>query len=156
MSGKKKPTSSGLLAGGSLERRRKAVENTAAFGLIILAVGLMAPFGAMYASWVLPAAKWIFASGALVYTVARVVNVSDPAESARLRRLRRMEAWAGLAFCIAAGFWFYKDAHIGAFAGPLAVLRDTILFSLVGAVIQIISAWLIASQMRKESGARKQ
>lgn len=151
MSKRKKQFSAVPVQSGSLERRRKAVENTAAFGLILLAVGLMAPFGAMYAAWVLPTAKWIFAAGALVYTVARVVNVSDPSESARLRRLRRMEAWAGFAFCIAAGFWFYKDAHIGAFAGPLALLRDTILFSLVGAVIQIISAWLISSQIRKEN-----
>ena len=151
MSKRNKQSSAVPVQSGSLERRRKAVENTAAFGLILLAVGLMAPFGAMYAVWVLPAAKWIFAAGALVYTVARVVNVSDPSESARLRRLRRMEAWAGFAFCIAVGFWFYKDAHIGAFAGPLALLRDTILFSLVGAVIQIISAWLISSQIRKEN-----
>lgn len=134
-----------------LERRRRAVENTASCGLILLAIALVAPFGAGAASWVLPAAKWIYAVGALVYFVARIINVSDPKESPRLRRLRRMESWAGIAFVVAAAFWFWHSAQLGPYAGLLAVMRDTILFSLVGAAIQIISAFMIASRMKKES-----
>lgn len=134
----------------ALEKRRKQVEMTASCGLLLLAIGLVTPFASAVGSWVLTAAMWIYAVGAVTYLVARVVNVSDPDESARLRRLRRMESWAGLAFVIAAGFWFWHSAKLGPFAGQLAVMRDTILFSLVGAVIQIISAFLISSQARKE------
>lgn len=133
-----------------LEKRRQAVENTASCGLILLAIALVAPFGAGTATWVLPAAKWIYAVGALTYFTARIINVSGPKESPRLRRLRRMESWAGIAFVVASAFWFWHSAQLGEYAGLLALLRDTILFSLVGAVIQIISAFLIASQLKKE------
>ena len=34
----------------------------------------------------------------------------------------------------------------------LAVMRDTVVFTLAGALIQIIAAWMIASQMKKEGG----
>lgn len=150
---KNKKTPSGEEIQGSvknLETRRKMVENTASCGLILLAIALVAPFAAGMGSWVMTAAMWIYALGALVYFVARAINVSDPKESPRLRRLRRMESWAGIAFIVAAAFWFWHAQRLGPFGGLLGIMRDTILFSLVGAVIQIISAFLISSQMKKE------
>lgn len=133
-----------------LEKRRKQVEATATFGLLLICAALVAPFFNPSDLASLGIYKWIYSAGALIYTVARVVNVADPADSMRLRRLRRMEFWAGMAFVMAAAFWFYTEVHLGPNAGVLAVLRNTILFTLVGAVIQIISSWLIASQARKE------
>lgn len=140
-----------LAKAAGLEKRRRAVENTASCGLILLAIALVAPFGAGSAAWLLPTAMWIYALGALVYFVARIINVSDPKESPRLRRLRRLESWAGIAFVVASAFWFWHWYQLGEYAGLLAIMRDTILFSLVGAVVQIISAFLIASQQKKES-----
>lgn len=137
----------------SMERRRRKVESTATFGLLLVAVSLVAPFASPENAALLSAFKWIYASGALIYLVARVINVSDPDESKRLKRLRRLESWAGIAFAIASFFWFYKEYRLGGFGGSLALLHDTILFTLVGAMIQIIASWLIYSVSKKERHA---
>ncbi|MDE5875041.1 MAG: hypothetical protein K2M10_00120 [Muribaculaceae bacterium] len=141
-------------SGMTLERRRRVVESTATFGLILICVALIVPFFNPTDFALLSAFKWVYSAGALVFVVARVVNVSDPDESMRLKRLRRLEFWAGIAFVMAASFWFYEESHLaalGPWVGVLAVLRNTIMFSLVGAVIQIIASWLIVSQSRKQA-----
>ena len=61
-----------------------------------------------------------------------------------------MEVWAGVAFCVATFFWFYNTSRYPYMS--LAVMRDTVVFTLDGALIQIIAAWMIASQMKKEGG----
>lgn len=134
-----------------LETRRKYVEIGAAVGLLLVLLAMMVPFLAGlagdYAMW----AKWVYAAGALVYTVARVVNVNAPGDSLRLRRLRRLEFWAGMCFIVGAAFWFYKLQYFsGSFAGPLAVMRQTVAFTMAGAVIQIVASWMIAFRMKKE------
>lgn len=134
-----------------LETRRKYVEIVAAVGLLLVLVAMMVPFLAGlvgdYAMW----AKWVYAAGALIYTVARVVNVNAPDDSLRLRRLRRLEFWAGMCFIVGAAFWFYKLQYFsGFFAGPLAVMRQTVAFTMAGAVIQIVASWMIAFRMKKE------
>ena len=128
-------------------------ENTAALGLLLVAAALIAPFASMQNAALLSALKWVYAAGALIYTAARCVGVSDPAESRRLRRLRRLEAWAGFAFIVGAAFWFYTEQRLPSTAGTLALLRNTILFSLVGAMIQLIASWMIVWRQRKESGS---
>ena len=72
-------------------------------------------------------------------------------DSMRMKRLRRMEFWSGVAFVAGAVFWFYQEAHLGPFAGLLGLMRDTIMFTLAGAVIQIIASWMIVAQAKKES-----
>lgn len=123
------------------ERIRRAMERTATFGLLLLAIGLVAPFTDLSNTALLSAFKWIFAAGSLIYLLARIFGGTDPQASVRLRRLRRMEVWAGVAFCVATFFWFYNTS-----------MRDTVVFTLAGALIQIIAAWMIASQMKKEGG----
>lgn len=135
-----------------LESRRKYVEIAASVGLLLVLAAMMTPFiGGVLGnsvSW----AKWVYAGGALVYTVARVINVNAPDDSLRLRRLRRLEFWAGMCFIIGAAFWFYKlQYYSGIFFGPLAVMRQTVAFTMAGAVIQIVASWMIAAQMKKES-----
>ena len=39
---------------------------------------------------------------------------------------------------------------ISAIRGVLAVLRDTIMFTLAGSLIQIIASWMIVSRAKKE------
>lgn len=142
-----------------IEKRRKQMEGVATFGLLLIAVAMLGPFMSLTkgASTVvaLDPYKWIYAAGALVYTFARLVNVSDPADSLRLRRLRRLEFWAGIAFCIGAFFWFYNASKFSqmTYVGPLALLRDTVIFSLAGAAIQTIAAWAIAWRQKKERKA---
>lgn len=131
-------------------RLRRRCENVATGGLLLVCLAMLAPFLFHYDMTAMRIFCWIYAAGALIYTVARMVDVSDPAESTRLRRLRRMEFWAGLSFCIASGFWFYTLGRLGDHAGVLAVMRNTVLFTIVGAALQTIASWMIVSRMKKE------
>lgn len=144
---------SSKLTGADLEKRRKQVENSATFGLILLCIALAAPFTSPASMEYLKVFKWIYGSGALIYLVARMVDITDPKESPRLRRLRRMQFWAGISFGLATAFWFIGEHRLGDNGGVLAVLRNTIMFTLVGAVIQIMATWLIYSQQKKETGS---
>ncbi|MBD5371114.1 MAG: hypothetical protein HDR80_08235 [Bacteroides sp.] len=151
-----------------IEARRKNAEAVATFGLLIVAVAMLCPFMSFLGSeptytigntgdsfnWT-SLYKWIYAAGALLYTGGRLVGLNDKSESLRLRRLRRLEFWAGMAFCVGAFFWFYNESKFSGmpYVGPLAVLRDTVLFSLVGATIQVIASWLIYFRQKKEAKA---
>lgn len=141
---------SAKLTGEALEKRRKQVETTATFGLILICVALVAPFTSPTSMEYLDVFRWIYGSGALIYIVARVVDITDPKDSLRLKRLRRMEFWAGVSFGLATAFWFIGQHRLGPNAGALAVLQNTIMFTLVGALIQIVASWLIYSQTKKE------
>lgn len=135
----------------ALEKRRRIVEIVASISLAVVALALVLPIFNPADIRMLSMCKWVYAAGALFYTAARVVNVNAGTDSLRLRRLRRMEAWAGMAFCIGAAFWFYNsERHPEVFGFSLALIRDTIMFTLVGALLQIISGWMISVRSRKE------
>ena len=144
----------------ALESRRKKVEATSTFGLLLIAAAMLGPFVSFnggHEGW-FQFYKWIYAAGALVFTLSRLVSVNDPADSLRLRRLRRLEFWAGMAFCVGAFFWFYNERKFEglAYTGPLAIVRDTVIFSLAGAAIQVVAAWLISFRQNKERKERKE
>lgn len=147
------------LTGEALEKRRKQVEATATFGLILICVALVSPFtnltnlfSSVSNNEYLDVFRWIYGAGALIYLVARLVDISDPMDSPRLKRLRRMEFWAGVSFGLATAFWFIGQHkyHDDPYVGVLAVLWNTIMFTLIGALIQIVASWLIYSQTKKE------
>lgn len=139
-------------ASARLENRRKYVEAGAALGLLFVLAAMMAPFLEGLIGHSMMWAKWVYAAGAIVYTGARVVDVNAAGDSLRLRRLRRLEFWAGVCFIVGAAFWFYKlQYYSGFYAGPLAVMRQTVAFTMAGAVIQIVASWMIAYRMKKES-----
>ena len=133
-----------------IDAKRKRVEAAATFGLLLLAAGLVAPFANIENTQLARVFKYVFAAGALIYTAARLVNVNAPGDSVRLRRLRRMEMWAGFCFCVGAFFWFYKSVKYPEYGFTLGVVRDTILFTLSGAMIQVIASWMISARMKKE------
>lgn len=135
----------------SRARIRRAMEALATFGLILVAVGLAAPFATFGNGTLLVMFKWIFAAGAVVYTVARVVGAVGRDGSFRVRRLRRMEGWAGIAFCIAAFFWFYNTRKFDGEMLTFRMLNETILFTLAGALIQIVSSWMLSAALRKDA-----
>lgn len=140
-----------------IERRRKYVELAASLGLVLVLLAMIAPFfggldlGASM-QW-----RWVYAAGALIYTVARVIDVNAPGDSLRLRRLRRLEFWAGVCFIVGGAFWFYKLSYYSAVysAGILAVMQQTVAFTMAGAVIQIVASWMISSRMKKEYSGSK-
>lgn len=135
----------------NLDKRRQGVEIAASIGLLFVLLAMMAPFFSGVLGHSMMWAKWVYGSGALVYTCARVVNVNAPDDSLRLRRLRRLEFWAGMCFIVGAAFWFYKLQYYSGFiAGPLAIMRQTVAFTMAGAVIQIVASWMIAARIKKE------
>lgn len=146
---------SAKLTGAALEKRRKQVEATATFGLILICVALVAPFTSPASMEYLKVFKWIYGSGAIIYLVARMVDISDPEEPLRIKRLRRMEFWAGISFGLATAFWFIGEHRFGPYGGALAVLQNTIMFTLVGALIQILASWLIYSRTKKDLKNKK-
>lgn len=133
------------------EKIKKYAENTAVFGMLLLTAALAIPIANLGGEGVMSPCKWPFAAGALIYIVARIVAAGDKTESPRMRRLRRMQFWGGIAFGVAAFFWFYNEERLGTSAGPLTIINKTILFALVGAMIQLISSWMIWSQQKKEA-----
>lgn len=144
----KKSSGSKTLA---LEKRQKYSELAASFGLLLVLLSMLAPFFGSLLGDALHWAKWVYSVGALIYTVARVIDVNAPGDSLRLRRLRRMEFWAGMCFIIGAAFWFYKLSYYSGVAyGLLAVMRQTVAFTMAGAVIQIVASWMISSRIMKE------
>lgn len=135
----------------SLERRRKYVELVASLGLVLVLLAMIAPFFGTHIGNPMMWGRWVYAAGALAYTVARVIDVNAPSDSLRLRRLRRLEFWAGMCFIVGGAFWFYKLSYFsGMPVGTLAVMQQTVAFTMAGAVIQIVASWMIASQMKKE------
>ena len=142
----------GAATTAALEKKRKYVEAVAALGLLLVLAAMMSPFLESVAGHSMMWARWVYAAGALVYTGARVVDVNAAGDSLRLRRLRRLEFWAGVCFIVGGAFWFYKlQYYSGFYAGPLAVMRQTVAFTMAGAVIQIVASWMIAFRMKKES-----
>lgn len=158
MSRKQQQSAPGSGASG-IRRNRKAVEGAATFGLILVAVGLAAPFTDLLNSDYIRIFKWIYAPGALIYTVARIAGSTDPQDSLRVRRLRRMEFWAGVAFCIGVFFWFYNEHRyadlLSMGAGAMVYLRETVYFTLAGALIQVIATYSLSSRLRKEKEGRE-
>lgn len=129
---------------------RRSLEVVATFGLLLVAAGLVAPFSSFENTVWLVVFKWVYTVGAVLYTVARVVAATGRDGSFRVRRLRRMEAWAGIAFCFGAFFWFYNTSRIDSDVLTFRMLNETIIFTLAGALIQIISSWMLSSALRKE------
>lgn len=131
--------------------RRRYLEYAATSGLLLICASLVVPF--FSADYLAMAAvfKWIYAVGALIFTVARVIGVRDPLDHPAITRMRRMECWAGFAFIIAAACWFFSESRLHDMPGVgiLALMRSTVLFTLVGAALQIVASWLIVARSRK-------
>lgn len=71
--------------GFSRERLRNRMESVATFGLILVAVGLVAPFASFENTVWNVVFKYVFSSGALIYTAARIVGSLGKDESFRVR-----------------------------------------------------------------------
>ena len=136
---------------------RRYTDNIATFGLLLVCVALLVPLINIISPTFEMVMKWVYAAGALIYTLMRILDLAVKGESFKVRRLRHMEFWAGIAFCVAAGLWFYHGNRLGGHYGmTLGVIRDTVVFTIVGAVLQIVASWLLAAQLRKEQKEQKE
>lgn len=138
----------------ALKRKRKIVEIVATTGLLLVAVGLIVPFASIENAPLAFAMRIVYAMGAVGFTVARMINVNAPEDSSRLRRLRRMEMWAGFCFIVGGAFWFYNAQRFSFIPFSLPVMRDTVAFTMAGAIIQVVASWMITARMKKESGSK--
>ena len=141
----------------ALDRRRARLEGCASVGLLLVCVALAIPFFNLTEISSMVWCRWIYAAGALIYLIARAFVGTDPRESLRVRRLRRVEFWAGVAFCIGAGMWFYNFNRLGEIiitGGTLGIIRDTVMFTLVGAALQLMASWMIYFRKKRDMQSR--
>lgn len=134
---------------------RRRMEALATVGLLLVAVGLVVPFAAIESEVVSLVCRCVYSLGAVLFTVARGINVNSPSDSLRLRRMRRMEMWGGFCFVVGAAFWWYNAARFAGIAFSLPVMNNTIVFTLAGAVIQIVASMLISARAKKEQAEEK-
>ncbi len=106
-------------------------------GLILVAAGVLMPI--LGNDVVDMTFRYVYAAGALVTLVARLLEPTLPASTPlRIKRLKRLESWSSLMFCVAAFFVFYSAP----------VIRDWLAFTLAGAAIQIYSSIALTLAMR--------
>jgi hypothetical protein len=138
---------------GNVDKRKllRTMENIATIGLLLVAVGMLGPLITYQNAGWTAIFKWIYVAGALCYAVPRIIAAfnSLKTDSLRIKRLRRMEMWAGVAFCLGAAFWIYNEQRYFGFFS-LKVIHETITFTIVGAVIQMIASWLLSSAQKKQ------
>lgn len=106
-------------------------------GLIIILVAVALP---LFHAW-LAAVKWICGAGALLHLAGRIGML--PASRylpLRLKRLRRIDLWAGLFFVVAAVFMFLP--RVGA--------TDWIAFTLAGGALIVYTSIMFPRAEAKE------
>lgn len=84
------------------------------------------------------AIRWIYAAGAVCVLVGRALGQAPKSAPLRVRRLYRMEVWAGIMFCAGAFFMFYTPARM-----------DYMAFTLAGGVIEVYASLMIPRAWRK-------
>lgn len=116
-------------------RRRVWTEWVANLGLLTLLVALALPL--LHAGgeiW-----KWIYAGGALVLLAGRLLQ-DKKMPTLRATRLKRLEVWAAIVFCVGAGFTFYNGAR------P----TEWLAFFLAGGVIQAYASIMMPLALKKK------
>lgn len=151
MKGKNTQPSAPAEAPESRKRLRRAMEVLADFGLVLVAVGLVSPLIGFESPVWFAIFKWVFAIGAVAYTGARIAAAIGRDGSFRVRRLRRLEVWAGISLCVASFFWFYNTGRLHTNMLTFRMFQNTIVFTLVGAMIQIAASWMLHAAMKKDA-----
>ena len=112
-------------------KRNKIVELLASLGLLLIAAGIMLP---LFMGLDFTPFRYIYAAGAAIALIARLIGVNAPAgEPTRLRRMRRLEKWSAIFFCAGAFFLFYDHGTV----------RDALAFTLAGGVVQAMCSIMI-------------
>lgn len=109
-------------------------------GLLMIVAGVALPFIMMMGGWHSEAYKYIYAAGALMLFVSRVLSPYK-GDSLRLKRLVRLESWSAIFFCVAAFFMFYPPGNN---------LRDVLAFTIAAAAIQCYCSIMINRKAKLE------
>lgn len=141
------------IATPNLARRRRIADTLSAVGFVCLAIGLFLPVFDLFSVQRLSIFKWIFTAGALTFVAGKCIPKLPKDTSIRLRRMYRLEFWAGICFCVGAFFWFFNEMKFsGVFGiGSLTIIHDTILYAMSGAVVEVIAVWMIYFREKKEA-----
>lgn len=112
----------------------------APLGLLMVLAATAVPFFLHNTAWALTAYPYVYAAGALIVLIARIL-VPKKDSDFRLKRLKRLDVWIGIIFCVAAVFLFY----------PGASPRDWLAFTLAGAALQVYTSMAIPARENKLS-----
>jgi len=85
--------------------------------------------------------RYVFAAAALLVLAAQVATPS-PSSELRVRRLSRMNVWAGVLYCVSAGCLFVHDA---------SMQQSWVAFLLAGAVLQIYATIMLSKLTDKKN-----
>lgn len=88
--------------------------------------------------------RYIYCAGALAVVTGRALT-RCPSSILRVRRLYRLEVWAGVIFCVGGFFLFYDNA--GA--------MDWMAFTLAGGAIEVYASFMIPRAISSSSGQGK-
>lgn len=86
------------------------------------------------------AVSWVYATGALLHLIGRIIQPTPAGASLKLRRLLRMEIWTAFIFVLGAIFLFLRVTP-GAGEG-----NDWIAFTLAGGVLTLYTSIMIPRQ----------
>ncbi len=119
------------------------IANIAApIGLLLVFAATAAPFVMIRTQWPLQWYPYVYAAGAVILLVARLMRRYRTNDE-RLRRLYRLERWAPVIFIVAVGLLFYNPT----------ILRDWLAFTLAGAIVQIYTGFAIPARQKKLESA---
>lgn len=107
-------------------------------GMLLLAVGIVIPiitFDIQADTF-----RYIYAAGALLLVIGRIFTPYQ-GDNLRVKRLCRIESWSAIFFCMSAFLLFYDKTS----------LRDALVFTLAGGLIQIYTSIMIPAADRKKS-----
>ncbi|MDE7388652.1 MAG: hypothetical protein K2M97_05295 [Muribaculaceae bacterium] len=111
---------------------------TILLGLVLVMAGMTIP--AATGSFDNDTFRYVYAAGAVLTLLGRLFAQPYRGDNLRLRRLIRLQSWSAIFYCVAAFFCFYDRTS----------LRDWIVFTLAGAVVQIVCNVMISLQTRKK------
>lgn len=113
---------------------------TATIGLLLIIAGTMMPLfqRGMIFSEMSPVFRYIYAGGALLLTVSRLMSPYR-GSALRVKRLYRIELWSSFFFCVGAFFLFYEPS----------TSRDWLAFTLAGGAIQVYTSIMIPRAINK-------
>lgn len=105
-------------------------------GLLIMAVMAVMPLFNINPQW-MKWMRWIYAGGAVMVLVARVVGAYN-GPSLRIKRLHRILISSGILYCASALMMFISNGT-----------NDWIGFLLAGVMVQMYASWMIEHEEKK-------
>lgn len=117
----------------TMERYNKLLTWTITAGMVFIVVGMLMPL----LEYPISVSRWIYCFGALVNLVGRIF-VRYQGENIRVKRLYRLEFWAGVFFAVSGFFQFYSPET-----------SDWLAFTLAGGAILVYTSIMIPREIKK-------